>query len=97
MPTYVMLLNWTDQGIRSAKETITRATAARQTAQALGARVTANYWTQGQYDVVLIVEAPDDETVSRLALSAGLQGTIRTMTMRAFTEEEMGRILQGLP
>lgn len=46
---------------------------------------------------MLIVEAPDDETVSRLALSAGLQGTIRTMTMRAFTEEEMGRILQGLP
>jgi uncharacterized protein with GYD domain len=97
MPTYVMLLNWTDQGSRTAKETITRATAARQTAQALGARVTANYWTRGQYDVVLIVEAPDDETVSRLALSAGLQGTIRTMTMRAFTEEEMGRILQGLP
>lgn len=48
MPTYVMLLNWTDQGIRTAKETITRATAARQTAQTLGARVTANYWTQGQ-------------------------------------------------
>jgi len=97
MPTYVMLVNWTDQGIRTAKDTINRVTAIRQAAQALGVRVTANYWTQGQYDALLIAEAPDDETVSRFALGAGMQGYIRTLTMRAFTAEEMGRILQGLP
>jgi uncharacterized protein with GYD domain len=97
MPTYVVLFNWTDQGIRTVKETVNRATAERRAAQALGVRVTAHYWTQGQYDGVLIVEAPDDEAMSRFSLSAGLQGSVRTLSKRAFTEEEMRRVLQGLP
>ena len=97
MPTYIVLFNWTDQGMRTAKETINRATAERQAAQALGVRVTAHYWTQGQYDGVLIVEAPDDEAMSRFSLSAGIQGSVSTVSMRAFSEEEMRRILQGLP
>lgn len=97
MQTYIMLLNWTEQGVRAAKETINRANGTRRAAQALGARVIGIYWTQGQYDAAVIVEAPDQETISRLALGIGMQGSVRTMTMRAYTEEEMGRILQGLP
>lgn len=97
MPTYITLGNWTDQGVRAAKDAITRAANARQTAQSMGVRVVATYWTLGQYDVVAIVEAPDDETLTRFFVNVGMQGNVRTSTMRAFTEQEMGRVLHGLP
>lgn len=97
MPTYILLTNLTDQGIRTAKEAINRVNAAKQMAGALGVRITTVYWTMGQYDGVMIVEAPDDETVRRFALAGGMQGNVRSTTMRAFNEEEMGRILQGMP
>jgi len=97
MPRYVALLTWTEQGLHNVKDTITRAQAARQAFQAGGGQLIDIYWTMGQYDAVTIFEAPDDETASRFLLAVGLQGNIRTVTLRAFNEQEMGRILQGLP
>ena len=97
MARYVLLINWTDEGIRHAKDTINRANATRQAFQAGGAQVIDIYWTVGPYDIVAIFEAPDEETATRLVLALGMQGSIRTTTMRAFGEQEMGRIIQGLP
>jgi uncharacterized protein with GYD domain len=97
MARYVSLINWTDQGIRHAKDTINRANAARQAFQAEGVHLIDVYWTVGPYDIVVIFEAPDEETATRAALALGMQGNVRTTTMRAFGEQEMGRIIQGLP
>lgn len=96
MARYISLLNWTDQGIRSVKDTVTRANAAAQAFQAGGGKLIDRYWTLGQHDVVVIFEAPDDETATRLALALGMKGNVRSSTMRAFGEQEMARIVQGL-
>jgi uncharacterized protein with GYD domain len=97
MPAYATLCNFTDQGIRNIKDSPNRAKAAAEAAKSMGARFIGIWWLLGQYDGVLIVEAPDDETVTRLLVMTGMQGHIRTTTMRAYSEEEMARIVQGLP
>jgi uncharacterized protein with GYD domain len=97
MSAYIVLVNFTEQGAKNVKGTVQRAKAASQAAQAAGARFIGVWWTLGPYDAVLIVEAPDDETATRLLLATGMQGNTRTLTMRAFSEDEMERILQGLP
>lgn len=96
MARYVSLLNWTDQGIRSAKETINRANAARKAFEAAGGKIVDIYWTLGQYDVVTIFDAPDAETAFKLMLAIGMQGNIRTVTMPAIDEAAMAKILAGL-
>ena len=97
MSAYITLINWTEQGVRTAKETVNRARAVREAAQAAGGRMIGIWWTLGQYDAVVIMELPDDETATRLLLASAMQGNVRTATMRAFSEEEMERIVQGLP
>ena len=97
MPAYVTLATFTDQGIHNVKDSPQRAKAAAQAAQAAGGRFIGVWWTQGQYDAVIIFEAPDDETATRFLLATGMLGNVRTQTMRAFSEEEMARIVQGLP
>jgi len=96
MPAYVSLINWTEQGARTAKETVNRAKAAEQSLQAVGGRKIGIWWTLGQYDIVFIFEAPDDETATRFLISSGMGGSIRTNTMRCFSEEEISRIVQGM-
>lgn len=96
MPTYVSLLNWTDQGIRKVKETTKRAKDFQNMAGKMKVRVRHIYWTMGDYDVVLIVEAPDDETLSRLLLTLGRLGNVKTKTLRAYSGSEMDRILKGM-
>ncbi|AET93392.1 MULTISPECIES: GYD domain-containing protein [Caballeronia] len=96
MATYIMLLNWTDQGVRSAKDTIKRARAFGETSKAMGATLTSLHWTLGSYDLVASVDSPDDETMTRLGLMLGGLGNVRTTTMRAFDETEMERIVGGL-
>lgn len=96
MATYIELVNWTDQGARTAKDTINRARAFREVAGSMGVKVSSVQWTLGQYDLVITVDAPDDETVTRLGLALALQGNVRTSTMRAFGEDEMARIIGGL-
>src|SRR5947209_1851785 len=97
MPKYVALLNWTDQGIKTVKETTARVREARPQLEQMGVKITDNVWTLGQYDVVLTLEAPDDETLTAAMLAAGAQGFFRSQTMRAFTESEMTRIIGKIP
>jgi uncharacterized protein with GYD domain len=97
MAKYVMLGNWTDQGARNAKETVKRARAAREAFAAMGVNAREWFFTMGQYDVVLTVEAPDDETLIRAALALATQGNLRTATMRGFSEKEMEGLISGLP
>ncbi len=97
MPAYIALYKFTDQGIHSVKDTVKRAQAAKEAASAVGGRVIGIWWTLGRYDLVAIGEFPDDETGTRFLLAQGMQGNVRTETMRAFSEEEMEHVVQGLP
>lgn len=97
MPTYIVLVHFTDQGIRNVKQTAERAKVLTAAAARLGVKVKETYWTMGAYDAVLTAEAPDDETMTALALSAGALGNIRTETMRAYSADDMNRILAKLP
>ena len=93
MPRYVILVNWTEQGARSVKETTQRAEQVTQMVEQMGGRMEALHWTQGRYDLVGLMEAPDEETAAAVGLRAGMGGAVRTETLRAWDAEEMGRIL----
>jgi uncharacterized protein with GYD domain len=93
MATYVVLGNFTDQGIRNAKDSPKRADAFKDMAKKSGVTVKEVFWTQGQYDVVTIVEAPDDVSATALALSVGALGNIRTQTLRAFSAADMKKVI----
>ncbi len=96
MPSYVTLMNWTDQGVRTATETVQRRDQADALAQKYGARIEQVYWTIGPYDIVAIIEAPDDESATAMLLELGSQGNLRTTTLRAYDREEMSGIIQRL-
>jgi uncharacterized protein with GYD domain len=96
MPTYVSLINWTDQGIRTVKETVDRGGAFAELAQKHGASLEQVYWTVGPYDIVAIIEAPDDESLTALLLEGGTWGNIRTTTLRAYDRDQMSGIIQRL-
>lgn len=93
MATYIVLANFTDQGIRNIKDTTKRADAFKELAKSLGATMKDVYWTLGQYDVAAIVEAPDDAIVTALGLTLGKAGNVRTQTLRAFSRADMDTIL----
>ena len=93
MSMYVSLLQFTEQGVRNVKDTIKRAAGATAEAEKMGAKVTDAFWTMGAYDVVLLLDAPNDESITAFALKLGSQGNVKTQTMRAFRREEMEKIL----
>ena len=93
MATFITLGNFTEQGIRNIKDTTKRAEAFKAMAQKAGVTVKELYYTMGQYDIVTIVEAPDEQTATALLLSVGALGNIRSQTLRAFSREEMGKII----
>jgi uncharacterized protein with GYD domain len=97
MPSYLTLVSLTDQGIRNIKEGPQRLDAFKQAVQAGGGRVIFVYMTMGEYDLVTLVEGPDDETAMRLLMQTGSLGNVRTKTLKAFTEEEYRRIIAALP
>ena len=97
MPTYISMLRYTEQGISSAKNAPARIDAAREGYKKAGGELKAIYLTLGQYDLVAIAEMPNDEAVARMALALGMQGNIRSETMRAFTEAEFKKIAGSLP
>ena len=97
MPTYVTLVRFTEQGFATIKDGPQRLEDARRDFEALGARVKDFYLTVGRYDAVAIVEAPDDETIAKLALRIGSRGSSRSETMRAFSEAEYRKIVEELP
>ena len=96
MATYIVLSSYTDQGIRTVKDTTKRADAVRETARKMGIDTKSIYWTVGKYDVVATFEAPDDASMTALSLALASAGNIRTQTMRAFTKEEVTGILGKL-
>jgi uncharacterized protein with GYD domain len=96
MATYLVLGNFTDQGIRNVKDTTKRAQALRDTARKFGVTLKETYWTLGQYDVALIADAPDEASMTAFGLSIGALGNARTQTLRAFGPEEIGQILGRL-
>ena len=96
MPTYVVLMNWTDQGIRSVKDTVQRRDQANALAEKHGASIEEVYWTVGPYDLVTIVEAPDDESATAMLLELGSGGNLRTTTLRAYDRDEMSGIVQRI-
>ena len=93
MAMYVSLLQFTEQGIRNVKDTIKRGTAATAEAEKMGVKVIDSFWTMGAYDVVLLLDAPNDETVSAFSLKIGALGNVKSQTMRAFSRKEMETIL----
>ncbi|MER6139165.1 GYD domain-containing protein [Streptomyces sparsogenes] len=93
MPTYVALLSWTDQGVRNYKDTAKRAESFGSAVQKLGAKILSIYWTIGPYDLVTVLEAPDDETATAALVQLGGVGNVRSTTLRAFDREEMERII----
>jgi uncharacterized protein with GYD domain len=97
MATFIMVGNFTDQGIRNVKQTTKRAEAFKAMAQKAGVTVKELYYTLGQYDLVSIVEAPDEQAVTAVLLSAGVLGNIRSQTLRAFTMAEMDKVLAKMP
>jgi uncharacterized protein with GYD domain len=96
VPTYIVLGQFTDQGIRNVKDSPKRAEATRAMAKKTGVTVKDVYWTLGQYDVVTVVDAPDDAAVTAMLLSTGGLGNVRTHCLRAFNAEEMSKILGKL-
>jgi uncharacterized protein with GYD domain len=97
MPTYIALLKWTPQGLQSLKQSPSRLDAARRGFESAGVRMKDFYMVTGQYDMVAIVEAPDDVTLATAILAAAAQGSITTETCRAFNEDEYRQIVTGLP
>lgn len=97
MPTYISLLNWTKEGIQKVKESPGRLDSAKKAFKAMGAEIKETYLVMGQYDLVVISEAPDDETISRIMLSIGAMGNVRTQTMRAFPETEYRKLINSMP
>jgi uncharacterized protein with GYD domain len=89
MPSYVTLFNWTEQGVRNFKDTVDRFEAAQHQLESLGVRFTEIRWTLGSYDIVGLVEAPDDESLAAGMLAVAGAGNIRTTTLRAFSRDEM--------
>jgi uncharacterized protein with GYD domain len=96
MPTYISLMNWTDQGVRTVRDTVHRREQADALAEKYGARIEQVYWTVGPYDIVAITEAPDEESVTAMLLELASAGNLRTTTLRAYDHEEMSGIIERL-
>lgn len=97
MATYIALATLTDQGVRNMKDLSQRLKNAEDTFASMGARLKDVYMVMGQYDYVVVAEAPDDETMARIAVTISGQGNVRTQTFRAFTRDEMSEMVQDLP
>jgi uncharacterized protein with GYD domain len=93
MQTYVSLIHWTDQGIKNYKDSTSRAADFAKLVESSGGRVRELLWTVGEYDLVSVVDLPDDETATAALLQVGSLGNIRSNTMRAFGADEMTGII----
>jgi len=97
MPTYISLVNLTDQGVRTMKDLPRRLQNADETFRSMGAELKEVYLVMGEYDYIVVAEAPDDQTMARVALAVAGQGNVRTQTFRAFDRQETLRLVEGLP
>ena len=96
MPTYVSLLSYTDQGIRNIKDSPKRLDASKKALKKLGGEMKAFYLTQGNFDGVLFFEVPNEEALTRFLLTTGAAGSVRTTTLRAYTEDEFRQHIAAL-
>ncbi|MBW2711997.1 MAG: GYD domain-containing protein [Deltaproteobacteria bacterium] len=97
MPTYITLVNFTQKGVENVKESPQRLDAAKNAFKGMGAELKDFYLVMGQYDIILVSEAPDDVTVAKIALTLGSFGNVRTESFRAFKEDEYREIVSALP
>jgi uncharacterized protein with GYD domain len=93
MPRYVVLIDWTEQGVRNFKDSVDRYEAANTQLEGLAVRFEDTYWTLGNHDIVAIVDAPDDESLAAGLLAVAGAGNIRTTTLRAFSADEMRSVI----
>ncbi len=96
MVTYVMLLNWTDQGIKNVKDSPKRLDAVKKLAKDMGGEVKSFYMTLGIYDLVLIVDMPNNDKLASFGLKLGSLGNVRSTTLKTFSEDDYRRIVAGL-
>jgi uncharacterized protein with GYD domain len=96
LPHYILLINWTEQGLSKIKESSDRYNSFKASVEKAGGKLIGGYYTFGEYDVVIIIEAPNDETVMSLMLKVGSAGNVRTKTLRAFSAEEGMKIIKDL-
>ena len=96
MGTYISLVNWTDQGIKTVKDSPGRVDGARQLAKKYGCEMTHFFLTIGAYDMLAMLEAPDDESAAKFSLALGSSGNVRTTTLKAFSEDAYRKIVAGL-
>ena len=96
MATYLSLFNWTDQGIRSVKDSPKRLESTRKALKKLGGELKAFYMLQGHYDGVLIFDLPNEDAMTKFLLTTGTAGNVRTTTLRALTEEEYKKHIAAL-
>ena len=96
MQTYISLVNLTEQGGREARNAPERLRAFDTALKEAGGKLVEFYLVMGQYDYIVITEAPDDQTAARLILNTIARGSMRTQTMRAFPREEFEHIARGL-
>ena len=96
MAKYIALTNWTDQGIKNVKDSPNRVDTARNLAKSLGCEMQDFYMTIGAYDMVVMIEAPNDETVAKFALTLASAGNVRTTTLKALSENTYREIVSAL-
>ena len=94
MPTYIMLYRFTEQGAKNIKTTLDRARENEVESQQRGFKIHGVYWTQGQYDLVTVVEAPDEQAMLAASFNIAENGNVRSETLRAFTAAEIEQVLQ---
>lgn len=97
METYIVLGNFTKQGVDNLKGTPDRIEAARKAVEGAGGKFLGWYMTIGQFDFVAIAELPDSKSLATIIMAIGMQGNVRTETLRAFTEGEFKELVAGLP
>jgi uncharacterized protein with GYD domain len=96
MPTYLVLWNWTEQGIRNFKEIPKRVEAFRQLVEKNGGKLPSFFFTMGKYDGAAVVEAPNDEILMKIALGVGSLGNVRTTTLKAYSSTEMSKVISQM-
>ncbi|HYB77072.1 MAG TPA: GYD domain-containing protein [Thermoplasmata archaeon] len=96
MPSYVVLVNWTNEGIKAVKQSPERTEAFRKSVEKAGGKILSLLHTMGAYDLVVMLELPSDEVANQLSLGAGLQGFVRTTTLKGWSTGEFAKMVQKL-
>jgi uncharacterized protein with GYD domain len=97
MPTFICSLGWTEQGIKAVKDSPKRAKAARALAKKVGVEIKQVFMTTGDHDLMVVLQAANGDNVAKFAMALSMQGFVRTSTVRAWSEEEMAKLISELP